>query len=203
MESSHNANHDGKSTRVLLAYGFSPLEAAKIIVDFNHDNFLPAKTLKSSLQALEEFGFTPEQVRRIVNRYPRTVTMSGECINGHLAGLRQRRRFHNRHSLTLSQNEVKKLLLAFPPIIGFGPHASGWRLRTMAIVTEGDKKEMVEKADLWLQSPKKSVHRARFLDGKGIEWRHNKRIFESERNFATAYPDYRPELRIRKPRLAI
>jgi len=57
----------------------------------------------------------------------------------------------------------------------------------MACVSEGDKQEMIEMGKLWMQSPRKTVRRANYLNKKGIEWEHTGKIFMSEKNFKRRY----------------
>jgi len=46
---------------------------------------------------------------------------------------------------------------------------------------------MIEMGKLWMQSPRKTVRRANYLNKKGIEWEHTGKIFMSEKNFKRRY----------------
>jgi len=193
----------------LIDYGFSQKEAEYITRKTNHQRLAlsPLQSMDGALHALEREGFTKKQVRSIVLKFPNAVTLSAESIREHMMNMRRARKFRvlrkkpaleradplcRTATLRFSRHEASSLVLSFPPMIGFGTHAMGWRIRAMAVITEGDKGEMLEKKGKWMQCPQKTIDRAQFLRNVGEFGAHRSRVFSSQEAFSARYPDYRP-----------
>ncbi|MEM4336040.1 MAG: hypothetical protein QXY61_03475, partial [Candidatus Anstonellales archaeon] len=136
---------------------------------------------------LENYGFSREEVRRIVIGSSAALGNSEESVNSKLRNLEKERTFHNGFVLKFTREEVKKLVLSFPPILGYSEYNMGWKIRALACVSEGNKEEMLEMGKQWMQSARKTVRRANYLNKNNIEWRHNNKVFMIAKRFERTY----------------
>ena len=172
---------------VLLDYGFSEEEAEKIMQACHNELFYSTETVESKLRNLENYGFSREEVRKIVIGLPPILGLNEDSLKAKLRNLEKERKFPNGFVLKFTKEEVKELILSFPAILGYSEYTAGWKIRAMACVSEGDKQEMIEMGKLWMQSARKTVRRANYLNKKGIEWKHTGKVFMSEKNFKRTY----------------
>ncbi|MEM4195122.1 MAG: hypothetical protein QXY05_02345, partial [Candidatus Anstonellales archaeon] len=131
--------------------------------------------------------FRREEVIKIVIGSSAVLSNSEESVNSKLRNLEKERTFHNGFVLKFTREEVKKLVLSFPPILGYSEYNMGWKIRALACVSEGNKEEMLEMGKQWMQSARKTVRRANYLNKNSIEWRHNNKVFMSAKQFERTY----------------
>jgi ferredoxin len=145
------------------------------------------ESVNSKLRNLEGYGFSREEVRKIVIGSPAVLNYNEDSLKAKLRNLEKERKFPNGFVLKFTKEEVKELILSFPAILSYSEYTAGWKIRAMACVSEGDKQEMIEMGKLWMQSARKTVRRANYLNKKGIEWKHTGKVFMSEKNFKRTY----------------
>lgn len=144
-------------------------------------------TVKAKLRNLEEYGFGNNEARDLVLRWPGILQVAVDTINAKLGNLEKERVFHNGFKLALSKHEVMQLVLSFPSALTASQHAMGWKLRMMAVLTEGDKEEMIEKAAKFRFSARTMARRASYLRKSGYRWKHAHAVFRSKQEFRKRY----------------
>jgi hypothetical protein len=173
--------------RNLEAYGFSRAEVRKIVLGMPAVLDCAKKPVNSKLRNLEAYGFSRAEVRKIVLGVPAALGCAKKSVNSKLRNLEKTRTFHNGFAMTLDNRKVRKLILSFPSVLSFSEHTLGWKMRTMAVITEGEKQEMLEMGKHWMQSARKSVARAQYLKRNGKDNRYPKDVFLSAKRFERKY----------------
>jgi len=172
--------------RNLEVYGFTPEEVRKIVAGLPPVLGLGEESVRSKLANLEAYGFDRGEVRKIVVDSS-VLEKSEDSVNSKLGNLEKTRTYHNGFASGFSRDEVRRFVLSFPAVLNYSKHNAAQKIRTMTIITEGDKQEMLEMGKNWMQSAMKTVKRARHLQDEGIKWRHNKNIFASAKRFQKKY----------------
>ena len=169
------------------AYGFSKEEVRKLVLGSRSAVEYAEKSVNSKLRNLEAYGFSRAEVRKIVLGVPAALGCAKKSVNSKLRNLEKTRTFHNGFAMTLDNRKVRKLILSFPSVLSFSEHTLGWKMRTMAVITEGEKQEMLEMGKHWMQSARKSVARAQYLKRNGKDNRYPKDVFLSAKRFERKY----------------
>lgn len=211
----------GDQVRNLVAYGFTVLEAERIIADAPNLHFYSNDTVNRKLRNLEtqgfnqsevrvvvlgaktffgagedsinnklcilrDYGFSPAEVKAIVLGRPTVLCISDENLSGKLRSLETPRFTTHENAFHLTREEVRKLVIGFPRVLGLDCEPNGnmdKKLRLMALITDGDKKAMLENAQRFMQGPAKTLARIRHLRSQGIDWKDRYALFVSETTF--------------------
>lgn len=173
----------------LASQGFTPFEIRQVVLGAK--TFLGAAegSVNNKLHILRDYGFNPAEVKAIVLGRPTVLCISDENLSGKLRNLEAPRFTTHSNAFCLTREEVKKLVLGFPRVLGLDCEPNGnmdKKLRLMALITEGDRHAMLEHAQRFMQGPAKTIARLRQLHSRGIDWKDERSrhlLFSSETTF--------------------
>lgn len=116
------------------------------------------------------YGFSAAEANRVMKRLGYPVFERGELLQ-RLKGLEKKRRLPSGFTTSLSNEEVKQLVLSLPSVLMERSKRSPPPL--VSKVTEDDRLEMGHKARILMDSVRLMSDRVKLLRATGREWEDN------------------------------
>ncbi len=153
---------------------------------------------------LEKQGFSKSQIGSMLEDFPGLAVIPSRELNSRLATLMAATSFNDTThgcvpmgrrgfirfagpTIVLSQEEAREIVLVSPAVLRSDERELRWKLRVMAIVTGGDKEEMMKRAKEFEISHKTLARRASLLRKRTSDWRNHSDLFLPEKAFQRKY----------------
>ena len=166
--------------------GFTKREVMAILLGSRSILGSSEESVNLKLKILEEYGFTKKEIKKIIVGQPNILSLSEEKLRKKFQDLEAPRYTATNSSFTLTRDEVRALVITLPHILGLNCEHNGKmdrKLRLMALITDGDKAEMLAHAQRFRQGPAKTLSRIKHLMDQGKNWKNPSLVYASVDGF--------------------
>ncbi|MGB9719071.1 MAG: hypothetical protein ACPL06_00555, partial [Candidatus Anstonellales archaeon] len=170
-------------------YGFTKEQVRDIVIKHPTALSYTVKRTNDFLKALEDYGFTKEEIKsNIVLANPQILRTSGPDVRLRLANLEKRREsLCGKLVLELNKDEVKKMVIRMPSLLGFTEETMDKKLKLrmfIAHVCETDILPQDRRFTTVLMTGRRTlVTRVAYARRNNINWRDEKYLYMSKTRF--------------------